>query len=81
MSKQEKSNSQRIYDIVRIAKEHFGHDEVKFVGVKYEDGIGWIAKLKMHSFSSIVCIDETDTGAIKKLKSSIKSIKRRYETI
>lgn len=67
------TNTALIKECLTLAKKHFGKDEVKFIALRYKENKGWFIKLKMRSSCSCVFHGKTDTKAIKKLKSYLKS--------
>lgn len=76
----EKTDAVRIKEIYKLCKEHFG--EIRFVGIKYHKRIGWIAKAQFDgSFENLTSDGETSTLALKKLKSRIKKIIKRYNRV
>ncbi|MCV6607629.1 MAG: hypothetical protein OIF32_05410 [Campylobacterales bacterium] len=78
----EKTTSQRILEIYKLAEEHFG--DAKFVGIKYDIEDGWVAKIKFSKdsdFRSISAADEEPRTALKKLKKRMKKIINRYQTV
>lgn len=74
-----KTNSERIMSIYEMAKEHFG--EIKFVGLKYHDKIGWIAKIQFHNYDSLIEEGEDATEALRALKKRVKKIINRYNMV
>jgi len=77
--KSDKTNEERIIRIYSLAESHFG--EVRFVGLKYQNKIGWIAKIQFDSYDSLIADAETPTDALRKLKNRIKKIIQRYNTV
>ncbi|MEA2018729.1 MAG: hypothetical protein U9N59_09790 [Campylobacterota bacterium] len=74
-----KTTSQRIKEVHSLASKHFG--DVKFVGLKYDEYDGWVAKISFHKssvYSSITSRDEEPRVALKKLKSRMEKIIDRY---
>jgi len=66
-------------DISIIAESHYGHDTVKFVGIKYSTaGNFFTAKLKMNGENSIYENGKTPEEAAKKLKKRLLKIIKRY---
>jgi len=78
-TKPHKTNEDRIETIYNLAKEHFG--EVRFVGIKLHDKIGWIAKIQFDEFESLVAEGESSTDALKNLKKRVKKIVHRYNMV
>ena len=74
-----KTNSQRIESIYNMAKEHFG--EVRFVGIKLHDKLGWIAKIQFDNYESLVEEGENATEALRNLKKRVKKIINRYNKV
>ena len=74
-----KTIDQRIERIHREAKEHFG--EVRFVGIKLHDKIGWVAKIQFDEFESLVAEGEDAVTAVKNLRKRVKKIVNRYNTV
>lgn len=74
-----KTNSERITAIYDMAKEHFG--EVRFVGLKYHDKIGWIAKIQFDNYDSLIEEGEDATEALRALKRRVKKIINRYNMV
>jgi len=83
MEQKNKTNTDRIKKIYKLAEEHFG--DVKFVGIKYDKEDGWVAKIdlpKPINVDSIKVHHETSsTEALKKLKLRMKKIIRRYNGV
>jgi hypothetical protein len=69
----------RIERIHRMAKGHFG--EVRFVGIKFHDKIGWVAKIQFDEFESLVAEGEDAVSALKNLRKRVKKIIDRYNTV
>ncbi|MBN2825386.1 MAG: hypothetical protein JXQ76_08690 [Campylobacterales bacterium] len=78
-SRLHKSNEDRIEAIYKLAKEHFG--EVRFVGIKLHDKIGWVAKIQFDEFESLVAEGDDATDALKNLKKRVKKIVHRYNMV
>ncbi|MBN2826265.1 MAG: hypothetical protein JXQ76_13120 [Campylobacterales bacterium] len=74
-----KTNEDRIEAIYKLAKEHFG--EVRFVGIKLHDKIGWVAKIQFDEFESLVAEGDDATDALKNLKKRVKKIVHRYNMV
>ena len=76
----QKTDADRIKEIYKLAKAHFG--DVQFVGVKYHNKIGWIAKAQLgDSFENLTADGETSTEALKKLRNRVKKIIKRYNAV
>jgi len=69
----------RIERIYRMAKGHFG--EVRFVGIKFHEKIGWVAKIQFDEFESLVAEGEDAVSALKNLRKRVKKIIDRYNTV
>ncbi|KIM10008.1 MAG: hypothetical protein KU38_08465 [Sulfurovum sp. FS08-3] len=78
-TKSHKTNEDRIEAIYKLAKEHFG--EVRFVGIKLHDKMGWVAKIQFDEFESLVAEGESATEALKDLKKRVKKIVHRYNMV
>ena len=74
-----KTVEQRIERLHRETKEHFG--EVRFVGVKLHDKIGWVAKIQFDEFESLVAEGEDAISAVKNLRKRVKKIVNRYNMV
>ncbi|MGM0622562.1 MAG: hypothetical protein ACQESH_00930 [Campylobacterota bacterium] len=74
-----KTNTERIVTIYDMAKEHFG--EVRFVGLKYHDKIGWVAKIQFDNYESLIEEGEDSTEALRNLKRRVKKIINRYHLV
>lgn len=82
MSIEKKSNSDRILRVHQLCQEHFG--SVRFVGVKYHTKIGWIAKVQFEDdvdFGNLTADGRDATDALRKLKSRVKKIIKRYNIV
>ncbi len=79
MSKVVKTLDERIEQIYKIAKEHFG--EVRFVGIKKHTKIGWIAKIQFDEFESLISDGNSAEDALKNLRKRIKKIINRYHMV
>jgi len=76
----QKTDADRIKEVYRLCKGHFG--DVQFVGIKYHNKIGWIAKAQLgNDFENLTADGETSTEAIKKLRSRVKKIIKRYNAV
>jgi hypothetical protein len=69
----------RIQRIHRMAKGHFG--EVRFVGIKYHEKIGWVAKIQFDEFESLIAEGEDAVSALKNLRKRVKKIIDRYNLV
>ena len=79
MAKEKKTDEERIEAIYKLAKDHFG--DIRFVGIKYQSKIGWLAKIKFNEFESLIDSGETSTDALRNLKKRVKKIIKRYNTV
>lgn len=76
----EKLDGDRIREIYRLCKGHFG--DVRFVGIKYHNKIGWIAKAQLgDDFENLTADGETSTDALRKLRNRVKKIIKRYNGV
>ena len=76
----EKEDSDRIKEIYKLCKSHFG--DVRFVGVKYHNKIGWIAKAQLENqFENLTADGKNSTDALRKLRNRVKKIIRRYNEV
>jgi hypothetical protein len=76
----EKMDSDRIKEIYKLCKGHFG--DVQFVGIKYHNKIGWIAKAQLgDNFENLTADGATSTDALRKLKNRVKKIIKRYNAV
>jgi len=70
----------RIQEIYKLCKSHFG--DIKFVGIKYHNKIGWIAKAQFDDeFENLTADGDTSTDALKKLRNRVKKIIKRYNAV
>ncbi|SFV57038.1 hypothetical protein MNB_SV-9-481 [hydrothermal vent metagenome] len=69
----------RIQRIHKMAKGHFG--EVRFVGIKYHEKIGWVAKIQFDEFESLIAEGEDAVSALKNLRKRVKKIIDRYNLV
>ncbi len=77
-----KTTSERIQEIYKLANEHFG--DAKFVGLKYDEYDGWVAKISFHKnamHDNITARDEEPRVALKKLKKRMELIIERYNIV
>jgi hypothetical protein len=76
----EKMDGDRIREIYKLCKGHFG--DVRFVGIKYHNKIGWIAKAQLgDDFENLTSDGETSTDALRKLRNRVKKIIKRYNGV
>ena len=76
----EKTDAQRIKEIYKLSKEHFG--DILCVCVGYERKIGWIAEAKFNDdFHDLNVEASSSIEALKKLKNRIKKIIKRYNEV
>ena len=76
----QKQDSDRIKEIYKLCKGHFG--DIQFVGVKYHNKIGWIAKAQLgDGFENLSSDGKTSTDALRKLRNRIKKIIKRYNKV
>ena len=74
-----KTLDERIENIYKMAKEHFG--EVRFVGIKKHTKIGWIAKIQFDEFESLMSEGKDAEDALKNLRKRLKKIIDRYNLV
>jgi len=77
--KESRSTQERIERIHKLAKSHFG--EVRFVGIKFHDKIGWVAKIQFDEFESLIAEGENVDEALKNLRKRVKKIIERYNMV
>lgn len=76
----QKTDPQRIKEIYKLCKGHFG--DIRFVGIKYHKKIGWIAKAQFDDgFENLTADGASSTEALRKLKDRIKKIIKRYNEV
>jgi len=77
----EKMDSDRIKEIYKLCKGHFG--DVRFVGIKYHAQIGWVAKAQFSSdeVGNLTADGETSSDALRSLRNRIKKIIKRYNGV
>lgn len=76
----EKTDTDRIKEIFKLCKSHFG--DIKFVGIKYHKKIGWIAKAEFNGEFENLSADGSDSSdALKKLRNRVKKIIKRYNVV
>jgi len=78
-SKEVKTIEERIERIYKMAKEHFG--EVRFVGIKKHNKIGWVAKIQFDEFESLVAEGEDANDALRNLRKRLSKIIDRYNMV
>ncbi|QOY54658.1 hypothetical protein HUE87_12505 [Candidatus Sulfurimonas marisnigri] len=75
-----KTNTDRIKRIYDLCEDHFG--DVRFVGVKLQNKIGWVAKVQFDGdFENLTADGETSIDALRKLKNRVKKIIKRYNGV
>jgi hypothetical protein len=75
-----KTNTDRIKRIYKLCEDHFG--SVRFVGIKYQKQIGWIAKAQLEDgFENLTADGETSVEALRNLKNRVKKIIKRYNGV
>jgi len=76
----EKQDSDRIREIYKLCKSHFG--DVRFVGIKYHTKIGWMAKAQLgDDFENLTADGKTSSDALRKLRDRVKKIIKRYNGV
>jgi hypothetical protein len=77
----EKLDSDRIKEIYKLCKGHFG--DVRFVGIKYHSKIGWVAKAQFTNdeVGNLTSDGETSSDALRSLRNRIKKIIKRYNGV
>jgi hypothetical protein len=76
----QKTDNQRIKEIYKLCKGHFG--DIRFVGIKYHKKIGWIAKAQFDDgFENLTADGASSTEALRKLKNRVKKIIKRYNEV
>jgi hypothetical protein len=76
----EKMDSDRIKEIYKLCKGHFG--DVQFVGIKYHNKIGWMAKAQLgEDFENLSADGKTSTDALRNLRGRVKKIIKRYNGV
>ena len=76
----EKLDGDRIREIYRLCKGHFG--DVRFVGIKYHNKIGWIAKAQLgDDFENLTADGKSSTDALRNLRARVKKIIKRYNGV
>jgi len=75
-----KMDSDRIKEIYKLCKGHFG--DVRFVGIKYHNKIGWMAKAQLgDDFENLTADGKSSTDALRNLRSRVKKIIKRYHKV
>ena len=76
----EKLDSDRIKEIYKLCKGHFG--DVRFVGIKYHNKIGWMAKAQLgDDFENLTADGNSSTDALRNLRARVKKIIKRYDRV
>ncbi len=76
----EKTDSDRIIEIYKLCRGHFG--DVRFVGIKYQTKIGWMAKAELgDDFDNLTADGPDSTESLRKLRSRVKKIMKRYNGV
>ena len=76
----DKMDSDRIKEIYKLCKTHFG--DVRFVGIKYQNKMGWLAKAELgEDFENLTADGKTSTDALRKLRDRVKKIIKRYNRV
>ncbi len=76
----EKTDADRIKEIYKLTKGHFG--DVRFVGIKYHNKIGWMAKAQLgEGFENLTADGKTSSDALRNLRSRVKKIIKRYNGV
>ena len=77
----DKTDSDRIKEIYKLCKGHFG--DVRFVGIKYHAQIGWVAKAQFNSeeVGNLTSDGKTSSDALRTLRNRIKKIIKRYNGV
>lgn len=80
MSEKKKTNTDRIKRIFSLCEDHFG--DVRFVGIKYQKKIGWVAKAQFdENMENLTADGETSVEALRNLKNRVKKIIKRYNGV
>ena len=80
MAEKKKTNTDRIKRIYDLCEDHFG--DVRFVGIKYQKKIGWVAKAQFEEgMENLTADGETSVEALRKLKNRVKKIIKRYNGV
>ena len=73
-------DSDRIREIYKLCRNHFG--DIKFVGIKYHNKIGWMAKAQLgDDFENLSADGKSSTDALRNLRSRVKKIIKRYNGV
>ena len=77
----EKLDGDRIKEIYKLCKGHFG--DVRFVGLKYHNQIGWVAKAQFNNdeVGNLTADGKTSADALRSLRNRIKKIIKRYNRV
>jgi len=76
----EKQDSDRIKEIYKLCKAHFG--DIRFVGIKYHSKIGWMAKAQLgDDFENLTADGESSSDALRNLRGRVKKIIKRYNGV
>jgi len=76
----EKLDSDRIKEIYKLCKGHFG--DVRFVGIKYHNKIGWMAKAQLgDDLENLTADGNSSTDALRNLRARVKKIIKRYDRV
>ena len=77
----EKTDSERIEEIFKLCKGHFG--DLRFVGVKLHGQLGWIAKVQFNTdeIGNLTSDGKTSSDALRNLRDRIKKIIKRYNGV
>jgi hypothetical protein len=76
----DKLDADRIKEIYRLCKGHFG--DVRFVGIKYHSKIGWMAKAQLgEDFENLTADGKSSTDALRNLRARVKKIIKRYNRV
>jgi len=77
-----KGTSTTIEEIIKRAEAHYGEGEVIFVGLKYQKGSGWIAKIKRRNAPSLTGHSTTSSGkALRRLSKRLSKVIQRYNMV
>ena len=74
-----KTIEERVDRILKLAKGHFG--EVRFVGIKLHDRMGWVAKIQFDEFESLVAEGGSPVEALKNLRKRVQKIINRHNIV
>ena len=74
--------STSIEKIIKKANDFYGEGEVTFVGLKYQYGTGWVAKIKREGHPSLTGHSVTSSGkALKRLNKRLNKVIDRYNMV